>query len=282
MQIELTKASYSYQAGSPFAIEALHDIDLTIAAGELVAIIGHSGSGKSTLAQLLAGLILPTSGSVLIDGAKPAKGGVFRQVGLVFQYPEQQLFGETILEEVAFGAKNYGASEQELASIVDNALTEVDLSPQLFIERSPFSLSGGQKRRVAIASILAINPEIMILDEPTAGLDQRGRRWIIDLVKRLRERQGKTVIWISHNMEEVAELAQRIIVLSKGQKILDGDPHQVFAAEQQLLDSGLDIPQPAQLVRRLRKRGIPLPAQAITVGEASREISAWLGGDGNV
>ncbi len=282
MQIELTKASYSYQADSPFAVEALHDIDLTIDANELVAIIGHSGSGKSTLAQLLAGLILPTAGSVLIDGAKPSKGGVFRQVGLVFQYPEQQLFAETIFEEVAFGAKNYGASEQELAGIVESALTEVDLQPQQFMERSPFSLSGGQKRRVAIASILAINPQIMILDEPTAGLDQRGRRWIIDLVKRLWQQQGKTIIWISHNMEEVADIAQRIVVLSAGKKILDGDPHQVFAAEQQLFTSGLDLPQPAQLVRRLRQRGIPLSAQAITAQEAYQEIAAWLGGGGDV
>ncbi len=282
MQIELTKASYSYQAGSPFEAPALHDIDLSIESNELVAIIGHSGSGKSTLAQLLAGLILPTKGTVLIDGNKPSKGGVFRQVGLVFQYPEQQLFGETIFEEVAFGAKNYGVPEQKIKHIVVNALTEVGLPPQLFIDRSPFSLSGGQKRRVAIASILAINPQIMILDEPTAGLDQRGRRWIIDLIKRLREQQGKTIIWISHNMEEVAELAKRIVVLSEGEKILDGNPHLVFEAEQKLLASGLDIPQPAQLVRRLRQRGKPLSAQAITVEEAYQEIAAWLGGGGIV
>jgi energy-coupling factor transport system ATP-binding protein len=274
---------YSYQTAGLQAVEALHDVDLQISPGEIVALIGHSGSGKSTLAQLLTGLIMPACGEISVGGVSHAalpKGAIFRKVGLVFQYPEQQLFAETVAEEVAFGARNFGMAEAKLPQAVEKALKEVGLPPQEFSTRSPFALSGGQKRRLCIACVLAMNTDILILDEPTAGLDEGGRLWMLQLARRL-QGQGKTIVWISHNMEEVAELAERIILLHQGRVLKDGLPQTVFAAAEEISALGLDIPAAAKLVRQGKSLGLPVPGEAITVAGACRELLEWLGGEGH-
>lgn len=271
-QIKLTNVGFSYQKG---ARPALVDINLTINQGEMVALIGHSGSGKSTLAQIISGIFYQDEGIVKIGGVRLSKKGTFRQVGMVFQYPEQQLFGETVFEDVAFGAKNFGADPMDLPGLVRAALIMVGLDPQAFMRRQPFALSGGEKRRVAIAGIMVTDPEILIFDEPTAGLDSAGRQWIISLAKRYNQ-AGKTVIWISHNMEEVGELAQRVLILDGGRLVADGTPREVFAKEAELSARGLAIPVATQVVRRLKEQGQQLPAKAVTVDEAYEEISAWL------
>jgi len=275
--ISLQNVSYTYQPGSVHAAPALHDINMEINRGELVALIGHSGSGKSTLAQLITGLMPPGGGKIRVNGVAHsalAKGAIFGSVGLVFQYPEQQLFAETVFEEVSFGPKNLGVSEAETPRRARQALCDVGLDEEQLWQRSPFTLSGGQKRRVCLASVLAMNPGILIFDEPTAGLDEGGRQWILELARRLNA-QGKTILWISHNMEEVAELAARIVVLSAGRVLFDGSPAAVFAAEEKLMSLGLDIPAAAKLVRRARENGIDIPGQAITVTGAYNEIAAW-------
>lgn len=278
MQIKLEHVNYIYQPGTVNACQALQDISLCVDSGELCAIIGHGGSGKSTLALLMAGLYQPTAGQIRVGGALQSGSGAFRQVALVFQYPEQQLFGESVFEEVAFGARNYGTPADYLNTKVRQALVQVGLEPDAFWHRSPFSLSGGQKRRVCIASMLVFEPRVIILDEPTAGLDEGGRRWMMGLIRNLHS-QGRTVIWITHNMAEAAELAQRIIVLNQGRVLLDNSPEQVFAEETALRQAGLDIPEAARLVRQLRQAGLSTAGKAVTVEQAFREIVACLGGE---
>ena len=277
-QIEVKNCSYTYQPGTINSHQALYDVNLSIEAGELLAIIGHGGSGKSTLALLLAGLFVPDSGTVTVGEGKTPPEEMFRHVGLVFQYPEHQLFAQSIFDEVAFGARNAGVAEEQLPSQVRKALEEVGLDPQRYWKQSPFELSGGQKRRVCIASLLAIDPQIVILDEPTAGLDAAGKQWMRELIASL-NREGKTVIWISHDMSEVAELAQRVVVLSKGRVLLDGDTQTVFSCEQELNSAGLEIPQAARLVRELKAKGLPLPGRAVTVSGAFQELISYLGGE---
>ncbi|MDO4581317.1 MAG: energy-coupling factor transporter ATPase [Bacillota bacterium] len=275
MQIKVEHLNFIYQPQSPSASTALHDISFEIARGELVALVGHGGSGKSTLAFNLAGLYQPSAGTVSVDGHSAGKNGVFSQVGLVFQYPEQQLFGETVFEEVAFGARNFGAAESSLPQKVREALERVGLDADKLWHRSPFALSGGQKRRVCIAGTLAVDPEVYILDEPTAGLDEGGRLWMLELLRELHQ-QGKTVIWISHNMAEVAELAERVLVLADGRLLFDGAPAALFDDGALLAAAGLRIPPAASLVRELRQRGAELPARAVTVEQAAAEIGEWL------
>ncbi len=277
MQIVAKELDYIYQQGTVFAAPALHDVSFEIPTGQMVAMIGHSGSGKSTLAHLIGGLILPSSGSVSVDGKQADVKNTFRQVGLVFQYPEQQFFGETVLEEVSFGPKNFGVPQENLEAVVKKALADVGLKPELFLERSPFTLSGGEQRRVAIASVLATDPQILIFDEPTAGLDVSGRNWIMDLARQYHEK-GRTILWISHHMQEVADLAERILVVSHGQLIADGTPQEVFAQTLTLQEHGLDIPEAALLVRRLKEQGKPVPGLAVTLDQAYEEIHAWLKG----
>ena len=275
MRIILEHVDYTYQPGSISEAAALRDISLQIAPGEMLAVIGHGGSGKSTLALLLAGLYQPTSGKLTICEDHRHDPMLFRQVGMVFQYPEQQMFGESVFEEVAFGARNMGTPNDYLPNKVRQALDLVGLDADVFWHRSPFMLSGGQKRRVCLASVLVVNPRIVILDEPTAGLDAGGRRWLADLMRRLHEK-GKTVIWVTHDMTEAAELAERIIVLDRGRAVLDGSPADVFAEEEILAQAHLRIPTAAALVRGLRQRGLPLPGTAVTVQQAYAEISGWL------
>ncbi len=277
MQIKFEQVNYIYQPGTVNACQALQEISLEIPDGELTAVIGHGGSGKSTLSLLMAGLYQPTSGQVKVGGRVKSNANAFRQVALVFQYPEQQLFGESVFEEVAFGARNYGTPEDYLNIKVRQALVQVGLEPDLFWHRSPFSLSGGQKRRVCIASMLVFEPRVIILDEPTAGLDEGGRVWMMELIKALHN-QGRNVIWITHNMAEAAEMAQRIIVLNQGRIMLDGSPEQVFGQEEALRQAGLDIPEAAGLVRRMQRAGIPVPGRAVTVPQAFREIRDFLAG----
>ena len=276
-QIETKDCTYTYQSGSVNAYPALHHINLQICKGEMIALIGHGGSGKSTLASILAGLFQPQSGKVTIDGNSVPKKGVFSEVSLVFQYPEQQFFGKNVMEEVAFGPRNFGIAEEQIPRLVNDALEKVGLDPEQFCQRSPFALSGGQKRRVCIACMLAVDPQIIILDEPTAGLDEGGQIWMRELALEL-NKQGKTIIWISHDMAQVAQFAKRVIVLEKGKIIMDDIASKVFCCEQELKKAGLDIPKAAYLVQQLKAKGWKIPAKAITVEGAFSEINAYLGG----
>ncbi len=273
--IEINDLCYAYQKGGQ-KTEALHNFTINFNKNKLTALIGHSGSGKSTLMQLIAGLIAPKSGHLKVaeqDSLSLKKGAVFKDVGLVFQYPEQQLFAETVFEEVAFGPRNLGIAAENIEQVVANALAKVGLDYQQFKDKSPFNLSGGQKRRICIASILAMNSQIIIFDEPTAGLDEAGRKWMINLAQSLLK-DGKTILWVSHNMEEVAELADYIAVLNEGDLFLYGSPKQVFAKQQELEAINLDIPLAAKLVRNLQANGYPVAAQAITAEQAAAEIAA--------
>ncbi len=273
--IEINDLCYAYQKSGQ-KTEALHNFTISFNKNKLTALIGHSGSGKSTLMQLIAGLIPPKSGHLKVagqDSSSLKKGAVFKDVGLVFQYPEQQLFAETVFEEIAFGPRNLGIAEENIAQVVEKALAQVGLDYQQFKDKSPFNLSGGQKRRICIASILAMNNQIIIFDEPTAGLDEAGRKWMINLAQTLLK-DGKTILWVSHNMEEVAELADYIAVLNEGNLFLYGSPQQVFAKQQQLEAINLDIPLAAKLIRNLQDKGYLVAGQAITAEQAAAEIAA--------
>ncbi len=263
MPITLEKVSHTYQAGSPFQSTALHEIDLTIEDGELLALIGHTGSGKSTLAQHLNGLLQPTSGRVLVDGQDinqkdHNKRALRFQVGLVFQYPEYQLFEETVAKDIGFGPRNMGLSQQEIDDRVHEAMNMLGLPYDEIAEKSPFELSGGQMRRVALAGVLAMRPRVLVLDEPTAGLDPRARDFLLNDVARLHA-DGTTVVMISHSMDDVARLATRIAVLEKGALDMVGSPREVFSQVERLNAMGLDVPQASKLRWMLEKEGLVLP-----------------------
>lgn len=281
MSIEIKDMGFTYQPGTPWEHTSLKDINLSIPSGELVAVIGHTGSGKSTLAQILCGLLKPTTGSCTVEGISIGSdtkvSQVVGKVGLVMQYPEQQLFAETVEEDVAFGPKNLGYSEKEVKQRVRRALIRVGLDPDIFAPRSPLMLSGGEKRRVAIAGILAMKPEVLILDEPLAGLDHNGSKVLLELIKNYHNDGQRTIIWISHSMNDVAEIAQRMIVLNKGELVLDGAPGEVFTQKEDLDKWGLDIPAPMQIIGELQARGIEIPGTALTMDAAYEKISAWLG-----
>lgn len=280
MSIEIKNLSFIYMPGTPYEKEALKNIDLKFNYGEFIGLIGHTGSGKSTLAQHLNGLLKPTKGKIKIDNRdlwlkKHPAIDICRKVGLVFQYPEHQLFAETVYEDVAFGPRNLNFAEREIPDLVKLSLERVGIDYLEFKDRSPFTLSGGQKRRVAIAGVLAMQPDVLVLDEPTAGLDPAGRKAIIKLVKGFYQ-ENKTVIWISHNMDEIAQLVNRLIVMYRGTVFMDGAPQEVFSKERDLKGIGLDIPAAASLVRRLKEMGKPVPGRAITVDEAYQEIAKWM------
>jgi len=276
MLIEVTELTHVYLRGSPLEVTALRGVDLHVAEGEFLGLIGPTGSGKSTLAQHLNGLLRPTSGRVVVEGEdisakrKPLRS-LRQKVGLVFQYPEHQLFEETVYDDVAFGPRNLGLDEAEVKRRVHWATSLVGL-PEEMLSRSPFELSGGQMRRVAIAGVLAMRPRVLVLDEPAAGLDPRGRRDILGHIRKMHQKEGITVILVSHNMEDVAELAQRIVVLHRGEVFLQGPTRKVFGQAERLRGIGLDIPPVTALMHQLRHRGLPVRADVLTVEEAEQEI----------
>ncbi len=262
MSIQIEHLTHTYQPGSPYQATAIHDVTMTVADGELLALIGHTGSGKSTLAQHMNGLLTPTSGRVLVDGEDINQKGadrraVRRKVGLVFQYPEHQLFEETVARDIAFGPKNLGLSPEESKARALEAMDRVGL-PREYAERSPFELSGGQMRRAALAGVLAMRPETLLLDEPAAGLDPRGRSELYQLISRLHD-EGVTCVLISHSMDDVSRLATRIAVLKEGALAMQGTPEQVFSQGKLLSAMGLDIPQTLRLSLALREWGVDAP-----------------------
>ena len=277
MPIQVEHLTHTYMTDSPFAATALEDVSLTIEDGELIGLLGHTGSGKTTLVQHLNGLLKPTSGKVVVDGLDITEKDVSllevrRRVGLVFQYPEYQLFEETVAKDVAFGPKNLGLSEQEVDERVRYALQEVGLVYDEIAERSPFELSGGQMRRVAIAGVLAMRPKTLILDEPTAGLDPAGRRSILGMIRELHAAGGLTVVMVSHNMDDISSLATRLVVMSRGKMVLTGTPREVFQHRELLESIGLGIPQAAELTQRLIAEGYPLPADLYTPAEVAEAL----------
>lgn len=277
MPIQVEHLTHTYMTDSPFAATALEDVSLTIEDGELIGLLGHTGSGKTTLVQHLNGLLKPTSGKVVVDGLDITEKDVSllevrRRVGLVFQYPEYQLFEETVARDVAFGPRNLGLSEQEVDERVRYALQEVGLVYEDIAERSPFELSGGQMRRVAIAGVLAMRPKTLILDEPTAGLDPAGRRSILGMIRELHAAGGLTVVMVSHNMDDISSLATRLVVMSRGKMVLTGTPREVFQHRELLSSIGLGIPQAAELTQRLIAEGYPLPADLYTPAEVAEAL----------
>ena len=262
-EIIVEQLRHVYSAGTPFEVAAIEDIDLTIPQGQLVGIIGHTGSGKSTFIQHMNALLAPSAGKVCCGGqdineSKISRRDVKHQVGLVFQYPEYQLFEETVYKDIAFGPKNMKLSEEEIDQRVREAAGFVGVEEELF-EKSPLELSGGQKRRIAIAGVIAMRPGVLILDEPTAGLDPAGCRQILDNICAYREKTGATVIIVSHNMDDVARIAERIIVFSHGRVVMDGSAGEVFSRAEELIEIGLDVPHATALAMALKKQGLPLP-----------------------
>lgn len=280
MAIKLNQVTHIYSPETPFEKEALSNIDLEISKGEFVGLIGHTGSGKSTLIQHLNGLMKPSKGTVFINGKdihskQTSLKDIRQQVGLVFQYPEYQLFEMTIYKDVSFGPKNMGLSADEVDQRVRGALEMVGIGEDMY-EKSPFELSGGQKRRVAIAGVLAMNPEILILDEPTAGLDPKGRTEILDQISAMHQKLGITVILVSHSMEDVARYVDRLVVMKRGQIALDGKPREVFNHIDELESIGLAAPQIRYIMQAIAEKGMKVSPDVLTVEEAADAIAAYL------
>lgn len=285
--IKAENVNYIYQQGMPFERQALYDVNIEIEDGSLVALIGHTGSGKSTLIQHFNALVKPTSGKIIINGIdvtapKADLRLVRKTVGLVFQYPEHQLFEETIYKDIAFGPKNMGFSDEKIDKRVRESAALVGLKEK-HLTRSPFDLSGGQKRRVAIAGVLAMNPKVLILDEPTAGLDPKGRDEILATIKKLHEENKEMIIiFVSHSMEDVAKTAERVIVMNDGHVEMQGTVAEVFAQAEHLQKIGLNVPQVTLLTDKLRLAGYDLPEHIYTVKYAADAIKKLIGGGGNV
>ena len=285
--IKAENVNYIYQQGMPFERQALYDVNIEIEDGSLVALIGHTGSGKSTLIQHFNALVKPTSGKIIINGIdvtapKADLRLVRKTVGLVFQYPEHQLFEETVYKDIAFGPKNMGFSDEEIDKRVRESAALVGLKEK-HLTRSPFDLSGGQKRRVAIAGVLAMNPKVLILDEPTAGLDPKGRDEILATLKKLHEENKEMIIiFVSHSMEDVAKTAERVIVMNGGHVEMQGTVAEVFAQAEHLQKIGLNVPQVTLLTDKLRLAGYDLPEHIYTVKYAADAIKKLIGGGGNV
>lgn len=286
MTIQLKHVSYVYSPGTAFEKKALKDINLTIEDGEFIGLIGHTGSGKSTLTQLLNGLIKASDGQILYNDVdiyqeKFDLRGLRGKVGLVFQYPEHQLFEVTVRKDVEFGPKNLGLGKEEIRVRAEQALRDVGLGEE-FYELSPFELSGGQKRRAAIAGVLAMQPEVLILDEPTAALDPKGKEEILELVKNLQKEKKITVILVSHSMEDVAKYVDRLIVMNQGEVAFNDTPRNVFTHYKELERINLAAPQITYVMNGLKEKGIAVSADAITVEEASKEILNWARNEGLV
>lgn len=276
MSIIVDHVSHVYEADTNMAVKALDDVSLVIRDGEFIGLIGHTGSGKSTLVQHLNGLMKATSGHIYyngedIDDDQFHKKELRSKVGLVFQYPEHQLFEVDVFSDVCFGPKNLGLSQKEVQLRAYEALKQVGLEDEYFYQ-SPFDLSGGQKRRVAIAGVLAMKPEVLILDEPTAGLDPKGRSEILELISSLRKKTGMTIVLVSHSMDDVAEYVNRIVVMDHGRKMYDDAPREVFRHVEELEAMGLAAPQVTYMMHQLRKNGFDVNPDAITIEEAQEEV----------
>lgn len=284
MSIELKNIFYTYMTGTPFEKKALDGVSLEISKGEIVAVIGHTGSGKSTLVQHLNGLLKPSSGQVSIDGInllgkdKAAKE-VRKSVGMVFQYPEHQIFAETVYEDIAFGPRNRGFSEAEVEKQVKEAMAFVGLDYELYAKRSPFQLSGGQMRRVAIAGVVAMNPDYLVLDEPSAGLDPRSKNAVFKEIMALHKSRGIAIVLVTHSMEEAAKYAQRMLVVNRGKVLFDGAPADIFRKhKQELIQVGMDEPQVFKLADLLRKGGLQLPegiTDELTLLQMIKKAKGW-------
>lgn len=280
MAIAIKQLTHIYSPDTPFQKTALKDINLHITKGKFVGIIGHTGSGKSTLIQMFNGLIKPSKGTVYLNGEdihgeNYDKKALRQKVGLVFQYPEYQLFEQTIYDDVAYGPKNQGLEGDGLKARVEQSLELVGIDKKLY-EKSPFELSGGQKRRVAIAGVLAMNPEILILDEPTAGLDPKGREDLFRQLKKMHETMNLTIILISHSMEDVARYVNELVVLHKGEIAYQGTPREVFAHGAKLEQIGLAVPQICYITEALKTKGLPINSNILTTEEAAEEIASYL------
>jgi len=274
--------THTYSVGTPFERVAVDDVSLRVGQGEFVALIGHTGSGKSTLIQHFNGLLAPTSGRVLVDGQELFKSKEVTlkarfKVGLVFQYPEYQLFEETVYKDIAFGPRNMGLDEQEVDRRVRMAAAQMGLREEL-LEVSPFDLSGGQKRRVALAGVFAMEPELLVLDEPMAGLDPVGREEIIRCIRSFKETSGASILFVTHSMEDAARIADRLIVLYQGRILMEGTPAEVFSRGAALIDAGLDVPMVTRVFMELKRRGLPVSDSVYTVEQGAREIARLKGG----
>jgi energy-coupling factor transport system ATP-binding protein len=281
MSIKIENLTHIYMKGTPFEKKALDNININIQEGQFVALIGHTGSGKSTLIQHINGLLKPTSGKIIVDGTditlkNTRLTDIRKKVGLVFQYPEYQIFEETIEKDIAYGPKNLKLNEKEVEKRVKRAMNMVNLDYEIFSGKSPFELSGGQKRRVAIAGVVAMEPKILILDEPTAGLDPKGRDDILGQIVKLQKEYKMTIILVSHSMEDVAKVADRILVMNNGKCILDGKPTEIFKEIDTLESIGLAVPQVTYLVRELRNKGFNISEDVFTVEQAKKEIISYL------
>lgn len=281
MSITVENLTYTYSKGMPNETRALEDVSFRLEPGEFAAIIGHTGSGKSTLVQQLNGLLRPDSGKitvgeVCITDPSTKMTEVRRKVGLVFQYPEYQLFEETVAKDVAFGPKQVGITGEELERVVADSIRLTGLDYEEVKERSPFELSGGQKRRVAIAGVLAMKPEILILDEPTAGLDPSAHRDVLDLIRRIHRQEDMTILLVSHNMGDIAELADRVLVMNRGRLVMNGTPAEVFARGKQLREMGLGQPPAMEFMERLKERLPGIDAAPLSIEDAAKEICRYL------
>lgn len=281
MSITVENLTYTYSKGMPNETRALEDVSFRLEPGEFAAIIGHTGSGKSTLVQQLNGLLHPDSGKitvgeVCITDPSTKMTEVRRKVGLVFQYPEYQLFEETVAKDVAFGPKQVGITGEELERVVADSIRLTGLDYEEVKERSPFELSGGQKRRVAIAGVLAMKPEILILDEPTAGLDPSAHRDVLDLIRRIHGQEDMTILLVSHNMGDIAELADRVLVMNRGRLVMNGTPAEVFARGKQLREMGLGQPPATEFMERLKERLLGIDAAPLSIEDAAKEICRYL------
>lgn len=281
MSIKIENLSYTYMPKTPFEKKALININCEFYDGEFIVLIGHTGSGKSTLIQHLNGLLKPTEGKIIVDGIditdkKVKLTNIRKNIGLVFQYPEYQLFEETIEKDIEFGPRNLGLSEEEITRRVKRAMKMVDLDYDTYKDKSPFDLSGGQKRRVAIAGVIAMEPKVLILDEPIAGLDPKGRDDILNQIRKLHDDYKITTIMISHSMEDVAKVADRVVVMNHGSIILDGKVSDVFKEVDVLEDIGLGVPQVTYLLRELRKKGFDISDDIYAIKDAKKAILEYL------
>ena len=287
MSIKVEHLTHIYDKGMPTESIALEDISFEASDGEFVGIIGHTGSGKSTLLQHLNGLLKPDSGKIIVDDVDITQPGVSmveirRRIGLVFQYPEYQLFEETVARDVAFGPKNLGLSDEEVADRVKEAIELVGLDYEAVKDRSPFELSGGQKRRVAIAGVVAMHPAVLILDEPTAGLDPKAHQDVLKMVEEVHRRTGNITIFVSHNMADVAKLSDKIVVIDSGKLVTIGTPKEVFSKKEELWSVGLDLPPVTEFTESLREKGFDISQTILDIDQAADEIAAYLKKSKNV